>query len=222
MSHFSNTQWVDFAHGLYTSNQRATMQKHLDSGCRSCGSASTLFHKLAAASAAQESPVPDSVVHKARAIFSAYQPVRLPITTLVANLLFDTWSAPLTAGVRTPHCVARQTAYEAGPYLIDLRVEQERGNVRTQLTGQIADRRDPQRSMDGIAVSLFEGEELLASAHSSRFGEFQFDFLCKRGEVTLYLEPRDSAQRVQLSLRDLNTTDTRQYPVLSCASRTGY
>lgn len=210
MSHFANAQWVDFARGLCANDQHAAMRAHLDSGCPSCGSASTLFHKLAAVGAAQEIAVPESVVHNARAIFSAYQPVRLPVTTLLATLLFDSWSGLVAAGVRTPRSVARQTAYEAGPYIIDLRIERERGNVHTQMTGQIADRRDPQASMKGIAVSLFADDEILASAHSSRFGEFQLDFLCTRGDVTLYLEPQGSAQRVQLSLRDLDVTDTRQ------------
>jgi hypothetical protein len=221
MTHFSNTQWVDFARGLYTGDQHAAMQKHLDSRCRSCVSASMLFQKFAAASAAQEIAVPDSVVRKARAIFSAYQPVRLSLSALVAKLVFDSWTAPLAVGVRTPHSIARQQAYEAGPYLIDLRIERERGNVRTQLTGQIADRRHPQASMNGVPVSLFVDDELLASAHSSRFGEFQLDFLSTRGEVTLCLEPEGSAQRVQLSLRDLNATDTRQDRILEAPDSTG-
>jgi hypothetical protein len=210
MTHFSNTQWVDFARGIYATDQHASMQKHLDSGCQACVSTFKLFQKLATGGAAQEIAVPAAVVHRARAIYSAYQPVRLPITTLIANLLFDSWSTPLAAGVRTARSVARQTAYEAGPYLIDLRIERERGNVRTQMTGQIADCRDPQASMNGIPVSLFADDELLASAHSSRFGEFQFDFLFTRGEVTLYLEPKGNAQRVELSLCDFDATDTRQ------------
>jgi hypothetical protein len=118
---------------------------------------------------------------------------------LVAKLVYDTAHQPLPAGMRAERAVGRQALYCAGPYSVDLRVEHERGSGRVCLVGQIADRRQPQRSIGDVPVLLMSGKAVVERAFSNMFGEFQME--CAPSRHLRLCFPVE--QRVDLRLSDL-------------------
>jgi hypothetical protein len=121
---------------------------------------------------------PDSVVEEACAIF----PVRAPRTAvprthrLLARLVFDSFSQPLPAGVRSRQRLTRQLMYRAGEIFVDLRLDREQGQRRVALVGQIAGDRGRAAASD---VVLLDGREPIARAPVNEFGEFQLE--CEPG-----------------------------------------
>lgn len=178
MSHFDISEWADFVRGLVEPARREVMDGHLASGCEKCGRMAALLDsavRLAREDARFE--VPEYAVHCARAIFSLRQPecVRI-MPRVLSRLVFDSFAEPLPAGVRAQQPLSRQTLYEAGPYALDLRQEQECGSARVALVGQIADREQPARALAGVSVVLTSGRTVLARTASNEFGEFHVEY----------------------------------------------
>ena len=145
MKHFEFAEWTDFVRGLVEESARVAMEGHLASGCRKCRHTADLLQKAAVAARSDSKvQVPEYAVRFARAIFILQLPEKvrlLPRTP--ARLLYDCFREPLPAGVRTQQGLSRQVLYQAGDYLLDLRLENERGSSRVALVGQIQNRKEP-------------------------------------------------------------------------------
>ncbi len=178
MKHFDITQWADYVRGLGDSVARTAMAEHLSGGCRKCQATVALFEKMAPVAQAEvRLQVPDYAVHCAKAIYVLQQPETVQLLPgLRSKLVFDSFTMPLPAGVRSQHAISRQTLYEAGDYAMDLRQEHERGSRQVTLVGQIASRKDPGNPVAGIPVCLLSGRTVVARAVSNQFGEFQMEY----------------------------------------------
>jgi hypothetical protein len=62
--------------------------------------------------------------------------------------------------------------YEAGSYVVDVRLEQPGGGSGSSLIGQIMNRLAPETALSEIPVSLLAGKRLVSTSRSDRFGEF--------------------------------------------------
>jgi hypothetical protein len=167
MSHFDIEQWADFSRGLDRDIDRSAMQMHLATGCPRCGRLVNMLGSVAAIARTDMGyEPPANIVRLAKAIYQPQKPERT-----LARLVFDSFLAPLPAGVRTQDRQTRHALYEAGGYYVDLRLD----NTAT-LIGQLADREHPGADADDVRVELKTRKQILASATCNRFGEFQLDY----------------------------------------------
>jgi hypothetical protein len=176
-AHFDLESWSDFARGVAEPALRAAMESHLATGCPRCITHARTLGRLAVVAGDEKKyEVPAYAVRAANALFALRKPAREPLLQrMLAHLTFDSFSQPLAAGVRGQQRVSRQTLHEAGPYSIDLRVEQERGASHLSLVGQIFDRTNPDSPIGHVPVILASKTEVLKQVESNEFGEFQLE-----------------------------------------------
>jgi len=184
VKHFSDEAWSDFARNLVAASNRATMQRHIDDGCRKC-QASLLIWQAVASVAKQESAYapPEDTVRAAKSQFATIA-VDLKASKR-ARLVLDTSLQPVAAGLRGA-VPARQFLYEADDYVIDLRLEPQRGVNRISLVGQVLNRAKAGRNAQGglvgnfaaqgVLVRLLKGVLPVANTATNDFGEFQLEF----------------------------------------------
>ncbi len=201
MKHIEISRWVDLARGLGSKRDRAAVESHLASGCRTCRhTLRVLSEVIRIAGVEPQYEVPDQVVQDALEIFRRRLPesvFRLP--HMLANLVFDSFDEPLPAGVRSYGTLTRQTLYHAAGYALDLKLENERGSEIVRLIGQVADRNDPCRSMADLPVMLVAGQEVLATSRSNSLGEFQFEYQPRR-RLSLFVETVTARRRIEVPL----------------------
>ena len=171
MRHFDTWQWADYSRGVDSGIDRAAMQAHLES-CTRCRRTVGILRGVAAMAAAEPANTPPrDVVRIAKAIYTPP-----PSERLLARLVFDSFLAPLPAGVRTQDRQTRQAVYEAGSYCVDVRVEHQPRRGKTTLVGQLADRDHPGASAADVSVLLKTKQKTIASAPCDQFGEFYLEY----------------------------------------------
>lgn len=188
------------------------MQQHLDSGCRQCAHIKDLLERFARTTSAEAArAVPDYVTHSARAIFALQRPEKVRILPrILASLVYDSFRQPLPAGVRAQQqLLSRQAMYEAGNYCVDLRLEHERGSAQVTMVGQILDRSQSGQPLQDVPVLLMSGRELIASAVSNEFGEFQMSYN-PRTHLRLHVPVKGDGQRIEVSLKNLASGDRKK------------
>lgn len=95
---------------------------------------------------------------------------------VVANLVYDTFNAPLQAGVRGQDLPARQALYRANNVQLDLKIElgDEKGLIIGQL---VADK--PDMDITGLEIELVQKGEVIGKSRTNALGEFIFQDLPK-------------------------------------------
>ena len=209
MRHYEISEWLDFVHGLTQETERAAMQQHLDTRCEKCRSTVDLLQRLMAAAVADaQYQVPEQAVRMARAIYALQGPERIQVLPRIrARLTFDSFREPALAGVRSQQRIARQAMYEAGDYLLDLRIENERGEPKVSLVGQIANRVIPEQKLANVPVILAAGVEVLGRTTSNDFGEFQIEYEPRR-PLSLYVPVQLAGSEIEIRLEDLLDVDS--------------
>jgi hypothetical protein len=205
MTHFATEDWADFARGVVSPERKAAMESHLQEGCRRCSEVARMWQVVRSAAQRQSGlEPPDSAVRMAKLSYDQAPFVKPPKPAL-ADLLFDSFRAPLAAGVRSAaSAVPRQMLYSAGTHRIDVRLEPKLDSDRVAVAGQVLDSAQPAKNLEGLPVRLFAGRKVLAASTTTRFGEFQFDAvkseqlelrvgLASGGEVSASLVPSDVA-----------------------------
>ena len=175
--HFSEEDWLDFARDQ-AAGEKAGMQQHLAAGCLPCA-ATLRFWRSALAVAAREAALdspPESAVRQARATFRSVRPKGLVARAAgAAALAFDSFRQPLPAGVRSTGTSPRQTLYQAGPYVLRLRVEPGPTSDRLSVVGQVVHDEDPTRAMKDLAVLVLSGTHPVDRTLTNNLGEFELE-----------------------------------------------
>ena len=147
-THFSDAELIDRVRGKLLASEEEAMDLHL-AGCRRCRRARDVFSAVAQVARGEAAyAVPENVLRSARALFALRRPE--PSRTsprVLARLVYDSFAEPMPVGVRGRQRVTRQAMYRAGDYYVDLRMESEPETRHVSMVGQIATRRDPQRSV---------------------------------------------------------------------------
>lgn len=177
MKHYSAAQWADFAREVVSSADRTDMQKHLEAGCRRCERAAGFWkHVAEVAKHRVEFEPPQDAVRQAKAMLgNARLEASEPAGLTLAELVFDSMSAPLAMGVRSEASTSRQLLFATAEHRIDLRLEPLISSDRVSIIGQILDMRNPSNVNANIAISLFSGRRLLAKTATNDLGEFEFE-----------------------------------------------
>jgi hypothetical protein len=175
MKHFTMEEWADFARDVVTKGQRESMQSHLEAGCKECEKVVGLWKRVY--EAARKEPLYEpsqTTVRTVKAMYAIHgKPEKNPLT--MASLLFDSFAAPMQAGIRSAAVDIRQLLYGQDDYRIDLRLEPRVDSEQISVVGQLLNSVDPNVSMSGIPVTLFRARKPVAETATNRFGEFHFD-----------------------------------------------
>jgi hypothetical protein len=193
MRHFGVEQWADVARDIHTESEiRAALLQHVGSGCRECGDSFQLWQSVATNARNEKSYTPpEDVVHQAKAL-SALLANRTDnsVAGELAKLVFDTFTQPITVGVRGAATSPRQLLYRAGRLAIDLRVEVKPGEVPVFLFGQILQEGHSDRGEKAVEVTLLEGSRALGRTKTNELGEFEMHIPVLPG-LTLALRQHD-------------------------------
>lgn len=195
MPHFSLGEWADFARDAVKGEQKAAMQTHLESGCRPCAKVLGTWTRVREATTREKAyQPPESAVRTVKGLGA----IHVPAKASLARLLFDSFSNPIAAGVRSTATVARQLLYGVGAYRIDLRMEPQMDSDKISLVGQILNSIEPTKHAAAVPVVLLKGRKVLAESHTNGFGEFHLQ--CDlEGSLQLRLTlPHGSEVRIPL------------------------
>jgi len=176
MRHYEIEDWVDFVRGIVPREVREAMQQHLDGGCEICDASARFITHLAETTAADRLYDAASASLASAAIRAFASRMAEDLNTLVASLIFDSALELQTVGVRATQPVTRHLMYEAGSYVVDVRLEQPSSGSGSLLIGQIVNRLAPETALSEIPVSLLAGKRLVSTSRSDRFGEFIIDY----------------------------------------------
>ena len=200
MEHFSEEAWADFARGFGASQKAQGIEAHIAAGCTNCKTAHHAWDRVQSMALAERAyAVPENLVRLAKLEFSAKQEQAEKWS--LATVLFDSFSRPLLAGVRSSAAIARQVVYEAEGLTVDLRFDRLVPSGKVSAVGQILDSRVPRERMTGAAVVVWtEDGQLVATATANSYGEFQLEF---EARDDLRLTARVGGRRVRMPLVNL-------------------
>ncbi len=177
--HYDITDWLDLLRGFTPPERLAAMQNHRLE-CSSChDTVSWAQRLLSTARSDYQSEVPANVVHNAQAIFALRRLDNIKLRTgLLARLAFDSFNQPALQGVRSEQrSDVRHMLYEADGYVIDLRLEHERGAAAVSMIGQIQHAANPDARVPQMPVTLTSNNEILAKSLCNEFGEFAMEYV---------------------------------------------
>jgi hypothetical protein len=193
MNHFSEQSWADEVRGFQPAQGMAA---HLAAGCSVCKAAFGFWRRmhLMAAEEVSFAPAKDLV----RLVKLQFAGGATAEKWSLANLLFDSISQPLVAGLRGSAAAARQMVYEAEGLTVDLRLDRVVPSRKVSVVGQILENRVPPEPLFGAPVVLWTEEGLLiATTEANSYGEFQLEF---EPQDRLRLTARVGRRRVQIPL----------------------
>lgn len=211
-AHFAEEVWVDFARGLTTPVEHASLNEHLRSNCADCRAICNFARNMVDFAVKEQAvEVPEAFVSAAVSVFCP-----LPVTTwleslepIFAELLPALPMATLMAGVRSATCgdsapvsmFSQRLQYRAGDYAIDLGVEPCFESGSRAIAGQLAHQAG--ESMTGALVQVWVDGAPVAETRANPFGEFVADF--KDGKaVELRIGFLASGRRIDVSLPSIH------------------
>jgi hypothetical protein len=219
MEHFSEQNWADFVRGVGNSENRAELESHLASDCGDCAAALNFWTRMHTVTTREGlSAPPPEVVRMVKLEFAA-RPIAVRAEPLVANLMWDSFSQPALAGVRSIAAAARQMVYEAEGLTVDLRFDRPPQSNTIHLIGQALSSRTPRISMAGASVMLWTEKGLsIGETRANEFGEFKLEFEAQN-QLRLSIEIGKSLIRIPLANLKLTQDTNETMPVTHSGNR---
>ncbi len=151
------------------------MQAHIERGCDQCKGAVAAWRRVTQLAARESAFEPPTAALKM--VKAAMKLHALPTRSSIAKLLFDSMNAPLLAGVRSASSSSqqRQLLYGFDDYRVDLRFEPNFDADRALLLGQVLSSTEADQGAGSVAVALLRGGQVLGTAETNEFGEFQME-----------------------------------------------
>jgi hypothetical protein len=180
MEHFSEQRWADFVRGISRAEISRDLRAHLTGGCSQCETAHDAWSRVARL--ATEEGVyapPENLVLLVKLGFGGNR-AQQPRKWTLANLIFDSFTQPLTAGVRSGALTVWQVIYEAEGLTVDLRFGRRAPSKAVHLLGQVFDKQAVRALQNKASIELStEQEQLVAATAVNALGEFHFEFEAK-------------------------------------------
>lgn len=173
---------ADYLRGLVVGTERATITDHLSSECPHC-----LQNQQWLLEVKRIAPLDDSfefpeMITAHIVAWMPKKPVRTPLRTLIAQLLFDSFAPQPLAEVREAAVsnaqadafAARQLLYQVEGFDVDVRLEKSEDAHSYELIGQILQQNDAATPLAGHTVQLWEQEQNPLLASTDEEGLFRF------------------------------------------------
>ena len=181
MKHLKVVEWNNVSRNVVPGQRRKPIQNHPGAHRNPRNhyvKTPALWQKVANATAAEANyqPAAESVrVAKAAFAIASLTATDREVVRL-AQLLFDSFSHPAPAGIRSAPTRIRQLLYRAQPYQIDLQIELRQETNRLVVTGQLLDVSHPEMIGRDVHVTLSNRRGSVVKTMTNQHGEF-------RGEV---------------------------------------
>jgi hypothetical protein len=203
MKHYPTEEWIDFVNGVAASTDMVEMRKHLEQGCKRCSQALSGWQRVRRALAAEAGYQPPAqAVRIAKAMFAGSEWARTEEAADGILVLFDSFQAPVLAGVRsTGSGAARRMLYRADPFRVDLQIEAQLASKHVVVTGQLLDLRHPESVGSEMPVLVSNMRGHVVQATTNRFGEFREE-IENSGHLELVFRGVDN-KPITISLRDV-------------------
>lgn len=202
MEHFKTEKWIDFVNQVVTANEKESMQKHLNQGCKRCEETVSLWKRVrqSAASEANYQP-PEGAVTVAKAAFAgALLADQRKGAGSRVKVLFDSFLKPVFEGARSAGASTRQMLYRADPFQIDVQVESKPGGSRIVVTGQLLDLGNPKIITQDTNVLLSNMRGQVLHTVANQFGEFSGE-IDNSGDLQMTFET-PGGKPIVISLRE--------------------
>jgi len=175
MMHLQTLELNDFVNRVAPVDPRAAMQTHRGTRRKRFVETAALRQKVAHAAASEASyqPAAEKVSFVKAAFATASFSVTRQEAGVVVQLVHDSFSQPVLAGIRSAPRPIRQLLYRAEPYQIDLQIELQPEGNRLAVTGQLLDVSRPEMVGRDVQVMLSDGREYIVNTVTNQFGEFR-------------------------------------------------
>jgi hypothetical protein len=177
MSHFSVTEWVDFARGLM-SPEKANMMRASAETCDECKSSSMFWGHVYELLTREKNSQPSRLaLESVKNAFPDEKPLPwLVKVTDLATIVFDSLLQPALAGVRSSSKSSRQITVESGTFVVDLQLESDSVQRQYSLTGQILGSSNSVAQIGGAEIVLLSPDKVVQKTRANELGEFCLDF----------------------------------------------
>ena len=175
MKDFNAVGWSDFVKHWADGGGPMVIEKHRGVRRKHGVQTAALWQKVADATVveARYQPAPEKVRFVKAAFALAGVRAKRQEMGGVIQLLYDSFSQPLSVGIRSAPRRIRQLLYRAEPYQIDLQIELRPEGNRLVVTGQLLDVSRPEMVGRDVQVMLSDGREYRVNTVTNQFGEFR-------------------------------------------------
>jgi hypothetical protein len=182
------------------------MRRHEKRSPKSSADLVALVSRILPPQTGEEHPVPEHLVHSAKAMFrerksATAKSLRGTMPVLPVQLVYTSMDCAM-AGTRSALETTVQAVYRAGDYAIDLQIEPEAEENNMVILGQVVNRATPSEPMSGVPVILTARNKEISESRSNRFGEFCLLFRRQR-DLKLCLEIDAAGNRVEIPLKPI-------------------
>jgi hypothetical protein len=175
MKHLNAVGWSDFENRAAAGGRPNVMHKHDGARRKNYARTAALWRKVADAAVVEASYQP--AAEKVRFVKAAFElagpAARRQERSGVIQMVYDSFSQPVLAGIRSAPRPIRQLLYRAEPYQIDLQLELQPESNRLAVTGQLLDISRPELVGRDVQVMLSDGREFIVNTMTNEFGEFR-------------------------------------------------
>lgn len=175
MKQLNAVGWGDFVSNVVSGDPQDVMQKHRRARHERYLQTAAPWQKVADAAKVEAGYQPPS--KRVRFVKTAFALADLATKRQAARgvvqLLYDSFSHPVAAGIRSAPRHIRQLLYRAEPYQIDLQIELRPAGNRLVVTGQLLDVSRPEMVGSDVQVMLSDGREYIVNTVTNQFGEFR-------------------------------------------------
>jgi hypothetical protein len=178
MEHLKVVKCNHLLNRVASSHRRKAMPNHRGPRCNHIDA--TAAHHRKVANSASDEPRYQPAEETVRAAKAAFAIATLSASgqevVRLAQLLFDSFSHPAPAGIRSAPTRIRQLLYRAQPYQIDLQIELRQETNRLIVTGQLLDVSHPEMIGRDVQVTISNRRGGVVKTKTNEYGEF-------RGEI---------------------------------------
>lgn len=177
MSHPTPESWLDLARRLVPAEKAEPMERHLHEGCQRCRTTLDLWRAVSVLAVREAGFTPsEATIRSAKAMFS-FQKLRVSARVLTfAQLVFDSLREPRPAGVRSAAPSTRHLVYNAGRFVVDMRMDLDASQRSVTLVGQVVDSKSPEKRCSNAQVVLMRANIPVVQTCANDFGEFHLEF----------------------------------------------
>ena len=177
MEHFADPRWADYVRGVGAAGAKREIEAHLLSGCGECKPVFDFWKWVGDFAARDVAYTPPDNLTRLMKLALYNEQVPETETWTIANLVYDSMSRPLVAGIRSGGTSTRQFVFEAEGLTVDLRFEKKPQSNIIYASGQVLDKQTPLTWMDNTTVILWtEKGKTIDVAEANKHGEFQLQF----------------------------------------------
>jgi len=176
-THFEDDAWLSFVRGVTTAEEAEAMRAHLNEGCDECRQTHETWQRFVEIAKHEACNLASaSAIRVVKAAFALRRkvPFRAGLAQ-EAERLFDSSQEAWPRGLRGSPASPRQLLYQAGNFMVDLRLEQNSG-LSGGLTGQVVCAQADRSTGCAGVVLLREPNTVVGQTITNSLGEFQLDF----------------------------------------------